>query len=54
MASLKAKFPVLQELFAKKHRGHFAPQRGEGNPRLGERQSIIFFALKVRIISLRQ
>ena len=32
MASFKAKFPVLQELFAKNHRGGaFAPpQRGEG------------------------
>ena len=25
MASFKAKFPFLQELFAKKHRGPFAP-----------------------------
>ena len=25
MASFKAKFPVLQELFAKNHRGAFAP-----------------------------
>ena len=30
MASFKAKFPVLQEIFAKNHRGAFwAPQRGE-------------------------
>ena len=31
MASFKAKFPVLQELFAKNHRGAFGPpsQRGE-------------------------
>ena len=25
MANFKAKFPVLQELFAKNHRGPFAP-----------------------------
>ena len=33
MASFKAKFPVLQELFAKNHRGggpFGPPQRGEG------------------------
>ena len=31
MASFKAKFPVLQELFAKNHRGAlWPPQRGEG------------------------
>ena len=28
MASFKAKFPVLQELFAKNHRGPFAPLSG--------------------------
>ena len=28
MASLKAKFPVLQELFAKTHRGTFGPPSG--------------------------
>ena len=36
MASFKAKFPVLQELFAKNHRGGglWAPlQRGEGSQR---------------------
>ena len=32
MASFKAKFPVLQELFAKNHRGEAfgPPERGEG------------------------
>ena len=30
MASFKAKFPVLQELFAKKHRGPFAPPPPSG------------------------
>ena len=28
MASFKAKFPVLQELFAKNHRGSFGPPAG--------------------------
>ena len=30
MASFKAKFPVLQELFAKNHRGPFGPPAGRG------------------------
>ena len=30
MASFKAKFPVLQELFAKNHRGPFAPPPPSG------------------------
>ena len=30
MASFKAKFPVIQELFAKNHRGPFAPPAGRG------------------------
>ena len=50
MASFKAKFPVLQELFSKNHRGPFAPPPPSGGE--GLKLNYLFISLLLLLSKL--